>query len=226
MTNPNDKVWDLVSEKIGGLVVNVVGRKAQDIRKNVERELQGYTDKTWGHLASLMGDGIPTGIPGTENWQSHAPDYADRVYRMGSYEFYYYTGKLKKFTADLNANAVLGKPIVKFSDQKGLGQNPNFFVDKGGRTQIRLPSGRTQFASVGDAYKNLSFTIQVDLFPKINGKSVGSLMSQFPRKMAWNEFGAKRKRNTLPARPLVGPFLEWYSGKNLRDEMTRIVREV
>ena len=227
MADPNQAVFSMANEVMTEAVIRTAGRSAEDFRRELIEFLQKYMANFYSDLVveGVGGETAP-GLLSSSSffspWPNLKQDYSDR--KGGKNSFYDFSGDLKDHLLGRNAATDFGKPKVKVS-VGGQGLSPLVRIDAAGRPQYRRGSGRRGFASYASAFSQLVFSLNVEMFPKLQGKKMKGIFSKFPMagniryKMAVNEFGRGSMRGKAinhPARPLMRPFLDWYGTTNLR----------
>jgi len=219
MVRANEAVFSLADEVLVEAVINTAGLSAESFRRELTKFLRDYTAEFYSDwvVPEGMGGEIASPLIGTE-WANLSPGYRDSSRKAGRNAFYEYSGELKENLLGRNPLTDFGKPNVNLNSS-GRGVSDQVFIDKGGRPQYRRGSGRQGFAPFSVAFSQLVFSMQIEMFPKIQGKTMRSVMTWFPLSLRVNEFGRGKMRGKTinhPARPLIRPFLDWYGTTNLR----------
>ena len=222
MTDTNAAVFQVANEVLSEAVIDTFGGSVQEFRAELVRFLSGYSGAMFGILSNFHFDidgSRPEflGYEGAAMWRALDADYSIRKLKEGhSTSFYERTGDLRAHIQGLNATALYGKPRVTVG-MSGTQTNPDVFIDRGGRPQWRPGSGRRGFASYKDSFANLSVTLFLRMFPRAQGQSIDQLIAM--SSSGWNTFkwskletGGKHQ----PPRPMLVPFMRWYSTTNLR----------
>lgn len=213
MASQNDNVFNFAHQVIGQEVVRKASGSADQLRRELHRELTKFVDDFYREM--LYGkDGLQKYSSIYDKVAPLSTDYSSRKPRGAGY--YENSGDLIDELLDRNALEDLGKPSVRFAGGQRDG-SAAVFIDRAGRAQYAAGSGRRGFARSSDL-TGLAFSINIDLFPKVEGKDFHQVIRRMSSgfntlKLSMGEFGNKKAQ---PARPLVRPFLKWYSTVGLK----------
>lgn len=220
-SNPNDAVFDNVANFVGERITEQLDVAVNDFVVDLRRFLNRYVDQFFSSLVlHNVGVDQPTYGPSAPKWADLSMDYWDRKASQGfPTEKYERTGDLKAALANQSAREIFGTPKVH---QHITGRtNRNVFIDAAGRPQWRSGSGRRGFAAYADAFQNMAITLEIDLFPKAQGRKPSDLLGGrtgwWASKLRMLEHG----RKNMPARPMMKPFMDWYTTDNLRQSVLR-----
>lgn len=231
MAGKNDAVFDFANEVVFDTVIQAAGRSAEDFRRELLKFLTDFMKSFYSELVveNIGNSDGPSGLMSGSSyyapWNRLSEAYYDQKIRNNrSTGFYENTGKLKQHLLGRDAIKDFGKPKVTMNAE-GKGVASNVFIDRAGRPQYRKGSGKRGFAAFSSAFAEIQFILEVQMFPKMQGKNLKSVFNIFPMqdniryKLAVNEFGRTKmagKAVNHPARPLLRPFLDWYGSTNLR----------
>lgn len=211
MADPNTAVFDFANTVINQEVVKKASQNADNLRRRIAREASRFVEDFYREM--LYG---PEGLQKySKVYDKIAPLSTETIYRKGHGRYYEQSGDLIDELLSRDPLADLGKPQVRFEGGQRT-EGAAVFIDRAGRAQYAAGSGKRGFAP-GSALRNLAFSIVINIFPQVRGqdydKAILRMTSGFNTlKLSYGEFGTKRQ----PARPLVRPFLQWYSTTGLR----------
>lgn len=221
-SNPNDPVFDNVAEFVGERITEQLGVAVNDFVVDLRRFLNRYVDQFFASLVThnigIPSPGGPTYGATAPAWKQLDPYYQSRKYRYGFSEgFYERTGDLKAALSNQSARTLFGTPKVRQSITGTT--RKDVFIDAAGRPQWRGGSGRRGFAAYADAFQKMAVALEIDLFPKAQGKKptdlLGGRTGWWASKLRMLEHG----RTNMPGRPVVKPFMDWYTTENLKQSV-------
>lgn len=227
--DPNKEVFDFAKELLNSTMVERFGDSTEDIRKELTRFIDGYDrqfpQELIRHHFNKDGDRSFTGrYEGAVPWRPLDPIYQARKSRQGySLNYYERTGGLKQSIARMSHRKGLGKSKVQVTigDKK---QSSRIKINSAGRPFWTAGSGGRGFASTQDTLRELSVSLPIDMFPLAQGKTAEAIIPQLVSN--WSAFKWLKAEGFSPAkgqsaRPMLIPFLRWYTTKNLRNALQR-----
>ena len=224
----NDAVFQSLNFEMSDAVLSGLGTDIHDMRRQVEQNVRRFTDQTINTLLMSFGrSSAPPFVSG--GWPAYSKRYAQRK-NGGELAEGFYTARmgLKEAVAGVNVDRAFGRPITHVRPETYSGAlHPGIALNSRGQPYWKAGSGGRGFASYAEAFTRLTFEIEVDLFPKINDMQIPDIINAMisgkeAQKFIWNEFGTKR----ASARPLLQPFLEWYTGPFFDKYMRRLFGNV
>ena len=221
MTDTNAAAFDAAKLVFTGAVTEAAGLSAAEFQQQLLRFLnQNFVPDTFRVLEqkAFGKEGLGSvNLAFGPTWKHLAWDYVDRKLAQDySQDFYERKGDLRAAISSLKARELYG-PARVGTGVEGSGLRSDVFIDRAGRPQYRRGSGRSGFAAYKDAFENFVISLGIDVFPGARNKTADALIRQASSgydTLKWSilEHGKRHQ----PARPLIVPFLKWYSTVNLR----------
>lgn len=215
MASQNDNVFNFAHQVIGQEVVRKASGSADQLRRELHRELSKFVDDFY-HAMFLGANGRKKYSALYDKFAPLSPDYSARKPMKAGY--YENSGDLIDELLARKPLDDLGKPQVRFTGSQRDG-SASVFIDRAGRAQYAAGSGRRGFAKSIDL-RGLAFSLEIDLFSEVKGKDFHQVIRRMSSgintlKLSMGEFGNSKQ----PARPLVRPFLKWYSTVGLKQRL-------
>lgn len=222
MADPNQQVFNLANEVLSEAVVETAGRSVDDFRRELQAFLSDYMGRFYPQMFKQLDEVYRSIYPSAGEY------YRIQKLMLGGdpEKFYGLTGDLQRYLLARDPNEDFGNPKVKFT-ARGERLSDLVYIDRGGRPQYRAGSGRRGFAPYSVAFSRLVFSLEVDMFSKIRGRSFQQIFNIYEdpeqrMKFAVGEFGRRKAGNhtqAQPPRPLLRPFINWYGTTNLRNSV-------
>jgi len=220
MADPNKAVFDFALQVFSDVVVDTAGTSAEQFRRRVISFLDDYMEGLYPAMFHQL-DTIYT-----NRYDPLSQDYEDRKARLGRGlpDFLRFRGELEDYLLNRNAKRDFGTPKAIFTTQ-GQGVSKGVTITPQGRARS-IRTGR--FVSNREAFSSLVFTVEIQMFPRIQGDNYEAAFDRYAKKQrvkfAVFEFGRKYRGGKVsyqPPRPLLRAFLPWYATTNLRTSIAQ-----
>lgn len=210
---------DVIKNSFAGIIEAAL---QSTVSKRIDK-IQSILDREHHKFFSIMADKIigatqPPDLDGYgKDWYQLENSYTSR--RAASRgvdpsQFYKNTGNLSGTLRRMNVERPFGKPVITTGIQGTYGRQKVNISDNSARI---VKTGR--FISL-DKVKNLRYTINIDMFPRITEDTSSSNINV--RKYLTGKTGYKLT-NFHEGRPIVTPFVRWWLNNYMK---TKIIRGV
>lgn len=201
-----DQVFNQAKQRFRGIVVDAATKEAEQFRKEVEKFLDDFMLKFYSQMFVYADN---------KQYKPLSESHETAKLTLGIFgipSFYRHTGKLQATLLSRSPRRDLGKPKVTFS-KKGRGRRRRGTISLDTRGVPHTTTG--SFASYSDAFKDLVFDLEIEMYPRIQGSDYDSVFRRY-RKDIRVKFQSNQK-----IRPLFSDFSEYYGTTVLRESIKR-----
>ena len=215
---------DQIMTNVITVMYNGITKTYSERMRKIETEVRKSHSKVFKTMAMKAIDvkSAPNLGQHTPEWTALSNTYRNKKIAQGrSGNFYSNTGALKGALASLDANTILGTPLVSLG---GVGQQivkrEETWKNSSGTKRIVIRNLKGQFVAERTLRENLPKGITVTPFPKITQEAMRGILDEeefLPLEISQKLKNPKGKR----LRPIFTNYINWYIDVEIRKAVSR-----